>query len=76
MAETKTATNSPLASTDLFDHRHIGSGDADVRSMLDSVGYASLDELSAAVVPEEIALDRPIRLGGLRGEVVGRPLIE
>ena len=46
---------------DRFLTRHIGPGEEEIRGMLEAVGYASLDELTEAAVPESIRLDR--RLG-------------
>jgi glycine dehydrogenase len=39
-----------------FARRHIGPGDGEQRAMLAELGYASLDELEAAAVPEAIRL--------------------
>ena len=54
--------------TDTFVPRHIGPRDADVEAMLGSLGYRSLDELTDAVLPEDIRLARPIDLAAPRGE--------
>ncbi len=51
-----------------FAGRHIGPRDGDVREMLAELGYATLDELSAAVVPEEIRLGRELELAPPRAE--------
>ncbi|WP_327025903.1 aminomethyl-transferring glycine dehydrogenase [Micromonospora sp. NBC_01739] len=40
--------------TDLFADRHIGPGPDDERRMLETVGYASIDELMDAAIPEVI----------------------
>jgi glycine dehydrogenase len=60
-----------------FAHRHIGPRTEQVESMLSYVGYESLDDLSAAVVPASIrlledldlppALDESSVLAALRG---------
>ncbi|GAB3840519.1 hypothetical protein GCM10029963_09270 [Micromonospora andamanensis] len=39
---------------ELFADRHIGPGPDDERRMLDTVGYASIDELMDAAIPEVI----------------------
>jgi glycine dehydrogenase len=49
-----------LAPTDLFVRRHIGPDEAQVREMLETIGYDSLDELIETAVPEAIRLDRPL----------------
>jgi glycine dehydrogenase len=54
-----------LDASDTFVRRHIGSGDADIASMLDALGYASLDDLSRAVVPASIRSEKPLALTGL-----------
>ncbi|MGK7313140.1 MAG: aminomethyl-transferring glycine dehydrogenase [Candidatus Longimicrobiales bacterium M2_2A_002] len=51
-----------LAPTDLFVRRHIGPGDVQVREMLDTVGYDTLDDLIETAVPEVIRLDRALEL--------------
>jgi len=58
----------PPAPADAYEPRHIGSSEADLRKMLERVGYGSLDELSAAVIPEGIAIGQPLRLPAARGE--------
>jgi glycine dehydrogenase len=54
--------------TDTFVRRHIGPDEADVRHMLDALGYASLDALVDATVPASIRLNRPLELGPERSE--------
>ncbi len=61
-------SRSILRPTDGFVERHIGPRDEELPAMLALVGVASLDELSAAVVPQEIRLARPLALGEPRGE--------
>src|SRR5258707_2888623 len=51
-----------LAPTDTFPRRHIGPDEAEVQEMLRTLGYASLEELIAATVPESIRLHRELRL--------------
>jgi glycine dehydrogenase len=48
---------------DSFIPRHIGSGSEQIRSMLETVGCASLDELVDAAVPAAIRTPRPLALG-------------
>jgi len=57
-----------LAPTDTFPRRHIGPDEAEVQEMLRTLGYASLEELIAATVPEGIRLHRELRLPEPRGE--------
>ena len=57
-----------LAPSDTFVRRHVGPGAADVRAMLDAVGYDSLDELVDATVPAAIRMAEPLKLGEPRGE--------
>jgi glycine dehydrogenase len=52
-----------LAPSDTFAHRHISATEAEISEMLKALGYASLDELAAAVVPAGIRLARPLALG-------------
>ncbi len=51
-----------LSFTDTFARRHIGPTDADVDAMLDTLGYASLDALIDATIPNSIRTDRPLDL--------------
>ena len=51
-----------LAPTDLFVRRHIGPREDEVREMLETIGYDSLDDLIETAVPESIRLDRPLEL--------------
>jgi glycine dehydrogenase len=48
---------------DTFIPRHIGPSDADVATMLDALGYASLDALIDATVPAAIRSPRPLAIG-------------
>lgn len=45
-----------------FPQRHIGPRKTDVVSMLDLLGYKSLDELSNFAVPKQIQLDRSLNI--------------
>jgi glycine dehydrogenase len=47
-----------------FADRHIGPDAAQQRRMLDAIGYASLDELTAAALPAELAAAKPLALPG------------
>jgi glycine dehydrogenase len=53
---------------DPFPPRHVGPGDDDIREMLATLGFDSLDALSDAVVPADIRLQRPLALPPARGE--------
>jgi glycine dehydrogenase len=57
-----------LSPSDTFVHRHIGPSDGDIRQMLATLGYRSLDELIDATVPACIRLAKPLALDGPRGE--------
>ncbi|HYJ79592.1 MAG TPA: aminomethyl-transferring glycine dehydrogenase, partial [Longimicrobiaceae bacterium] len=57
-----------LTHTDTFVRRHLGPDEAEVRRMLDALGYGSLDELIDATVPASIRLKRPLALGPERSE--------
>src|SRR5690606_3010816 len=46
--------NHGLDYTDHFVDRHIGPSDAEIREMLDELGYDSLDALIDAAIPESI----------------------
>jgi glycine dehydrogenase len=70
LSATQPATDAApaLGPSDTFIHRHIGPSAADVRQMLDLLGYDSLDELSEATVPAAIRMKRPLNIGEPRGE--------
>jgi glycine dehydrogenase len=57
-----------LNPSDTFLHRHIGPSDADIKAMLATLGYDSLDALIDATVPATIRLAKPLELGPPRGE--------
>jgi glycine dehydrogenase len=63
-----TDTAPALGPSDTFIHRHIGPSAADVRQMLDLLGYDSLDDLTEATVPAAIRMKRPLNIGEPRGE--------
>jgi glycine dehydrogenase len=52
----------PLPAPDAFADRHIGPRPEDLPAMLESMGYPGLDELTEAVVPGSIRLERPLDL--------------
>lgn len=45
-----------------FIPRHIGPSEADTAAMLAEIGFSSLDEMTAAIVPENIRLKAPLDL--------------
>lgn len=51
-----------LPPTEDFPARHIGPRKHDVRGMLKTLGYRTLDELTDAAVPDDIKLDRELLL--------------
>ena len=57
-----------LKPSDTFVDRHIGPRNEDVREMLATVGYGSLDELIEATIPAEIRLREPLLLERARSE--------
>jgi glycine dehydrogenase len=61
-------TESLLAPCDTFPERHIGPDSTDVAAMLALLGFASLEELVTATVPESILLRKPLALPAARGE--------
>ena len=65
---TTTLRTVPIADADSFVRRHVGPGDADVKAMLDQLGYASLDDLIDATVPESIRLRTPLAIHASMGE--------
>src|SRR5688572_1551387 len=63
-----TTLPAPPAPSDPSVARHIGPSEDEVRDMLDSLGFQSLDQLADVTVPESIRLRRPLKLGPARGE--------
>ena len=53
---------------DVFADRHIGPRGDEIRTMLDQLGYDSLDALVDAAVPTSIRTDRPLDLPAARTE--------
>ena len=51
-----------IRTTDNFVQRHIGPNEEEVRSMLDYLGYKSMDEMMNATIPAGIRLDRPLSI--------------
>ena len=45
-----------------FADRHIGLNDADIASMLKTIGYDSLDQLTDTVIPDGIIDNSPLNL--------------
>ena len=58
----------PFAPLDTFARRHIGPQPEEVATMLELLGFASLDDLVEAVVPPAIRLRRPLELPAAKGE--------
>ncbi|NUS38306.1 MAG: glycine dehydrogenase (aminomethyl-transferring), partial [Lysobacter sp.] len=58
-----------LEDHDAFLQRHIGPNDAEVRHMLDALGYDSLDALTDAIVPGRIKSPAPLALPSPMTEV-------
>ena len=72
---TKLTSRKSLAMTndssipDGFESRHIGPGPHDVRAMLETIGVASLDELMAQTIPDDIRQRSPLDLGTALSEI-------
>ncbi|GLE11717.1 hypothetical protein PINS_up024304 [Pythium insidiosum] len=56
------ATSDKFQRTDTFLRRHLGSDEADQKTMLAAVGFPSVDALVDATVPAEIRLTQPLNL--------------
>ena len=65
-----TRTNKPTLDVGAlrFADRHIGPREADVRSMLELLGFGSLDELTDRAIPEGIRMPGKLSLPGPRSE--------
>ncbi|XP_023029095.2 glycine dehydrogenase (decarboxylating), mitochondrial [Leptinotarsa decemlineata] len=62
-------TEGPLFSTkDDFPNRHIGPRESDIITMLDTLGYKSLDELTEKAVPKNISLNKQLDIEEPIGE--------
>jgi glycine dehydrogenase len=59
---------SPFQHPDRFVRRHIGPSDNEVRLMLETVGFSSLDKLIDTAVPDGIRLARPLKVPPALGE--------
>ncbi|TVP54948.1 MAG: glycine dehydrogenase (aminomethyl-transferring) [Gemmatimonadales bacterium] len=57
-----------LRRTDEFVHRHLGPGALEIREMLESLGYGSIEELVADAVPEAIRMEGELELEEARSE--------
>src|SRR5258708_21984141 len=57
----------PFAPLDTFARRHLGSHPEEVATMLQTLGYASIEDLVDAVVPPPIRLRRPLHLPAAKG---------
>jgi glycine dehydrogenase len=58
----ESAPQAPWQTGEEFIGRHIGPRALDLQKMLDLLGYASLDDLTAAAVPTDIQLQRPLAI--------------
>src|SRR5215210_1600784 len=65
---TTTTRTTPTNRADSFVPRHVGPSEAEVAEMLAVVGYATLDELIDATIPEAIRLRRPLAIHAARTE--------
>jgi len=63
-----TPRSAPLTPADSFVPRHVGPSEADVASMLGTLGYPTLDALIDATIPEAIRLRRPLAIHAGRSE--------
>jgi len=61
-------TQQLLKPSDTFVERHVGPREDDIRQMLATLGYDSLDALIDATVPAGIRLKQPLALGSPRGQ--------
>ena len=61
-------TRSILDYADAFAGRHLGPTEADIQSMLGSLGFDHLDALTNATIPQDIQLDRDLDIPNPRGE--------
>ena len=52
----------PHTDTDQFIDRHLGPRPDDIKEMLSTLGYSSLEDLMDAVVPSDIRRDQPLDL--------------
>ncbi|MEC9400301.1 MAG: hypothetical protein VX475_21925, partial [Myxococcota bacterium] len=57
-----------LHPTDRFVDRHIGPSDAEIATMLEQVGYPSLDALIEATIPASILRNKALELPAAKSE--------
>ena len=55
--------DSALRGSDSFEQRHQGRPEADLREMLDTVGYGTVDDLMRATVPKKIHIEKNFDMG-------------
>ncbi|MEZ0312477.1 MAG: aminomethyl-transferring glycine dehydrogenase [Myxococcota bacterium] len=69
-ANEPTLSSVPLSldAVDTFVDRHIGPSHDEERAMLEALGFASLEALTNATVPESIRTQAPLKVGPARGE--------
>jgi len=65
---TTTIRTAPAAGFDPFVPRHVGPSEKEIGEMLATVGYATLDDLIDATIPESIRLRRPLAIHAGRSE--------
>src|SRR3982751_1786470 len=65
---TTTTRDTTISRADSFIPRHVGPSEAEVAEMLGVLGYATLDELIDATIPEAIRLRRPLAIHTSRSE--------
>jgi glycine dehydrogenase len=65
---TTTIRSAPATGFDSFVPRHVGPSEAEIREMLATVGYSTLDDLIDATIPEAIRLRRPLAIHAARSE--------
>jgi glycine dehydrogenase len=65
---TTTTRDTTISQADSFIPRHVGPSEAEVAEMLALLGYATLDELIDATIPEPIRLRRPLAIHDRRSE--------
>jgi glycine dehydrogenase len=65
---TTTIRTAPDTGFDSFVPRHVGPSEGEIRQMLATVGYSTLDELIDATIPPGIRLRRPLAIHAGRSE--------
>ena len=65
---TTTIRSAPATGFDPFVPRHVGPSETEIGEMLATVGYATLDDLIDATIPESIRLRRPLAIHAGRSE--------